>query len=133
MTVGVVCAFRLDLTAPRNRSSGGTATEGLFHPGRRFPSGGQDQSRPEGAVDDSDWSWNRPVWTSRPRRPACPAIVPGWPWSLLSPAARRGPIARPRRPRSVPSPSPAWAGTKSPPRDGDGYDYARGPNAAGIV
>jgi hypothetical protein len=54
MTVGIECAFRLDLTAPRNRSSQGTAIEGLFHPDRRFPSGGQDQSRPEGAVGDSD-------------------------------------------------------------------------------
>jgi hypothetical protein len=43
MTVGLECAFRLDLTAPRNRLSQGTTTEGLFHPGRRFPSGGQDQ------------------------------------------------------------------------------------------
>jgi hypothetical protein len=54
MTVGLYVAFRLDLTAPPNRSSQGTAIEGLFHPDRRFPSGGQDQSRPEGAVGDSD-------------------------------------------------------------------------------
>ena len=54
MTVGFVCAFRLDLTAPPNRFYRGTAIEGLFHPDRRFPSGGQDQSRPEGAVGDSD-------------------------------------------------------------------------------
>ena len=49
-----VCAFRLDQSAPRNRLSRGTAIEGLFHPDRRFPSDGQDQSRPEGAVGDSD-------------------------------------------------------------------------------
>ena len=48
MTVMWLCAFRLDLTAPPNRFYRGTAIEGLFHPDRRSPSGGQDQSRPEG-------------------------------------------------------------------------------------
>ena len=43
MTVGLECAFRLDLTAPPNRFDRGTAIEGLFHPDRRSPSGGQDQ------------------------------------------------------------------------------------------
>ena len=54
MTVSCVFAFRLDQSAPRNRLSRGTAIEGLFHPDRRFPLDGQDQSRPEGAVGDSD-------------------------------------------------------------------------------
>ena len=39
----------------------------------------------------------------------------------------------PARPRSVPSPSPAWAGTKSPPRDGDGFDCAPDLRAAALV
>src|SRR5205085_256068 len=43
------------------------------------------------------------------------------------------PIAKARRPRSVPSPSPARAGTKSPPRDGDSSDYAGGFSAAALV
>ena len=35
---------------------------------------------------------------SQPRQPACPATVPAGPWSLLSPAAKRDPIARPGGP-----------------------------------
>lgn len=72
-------------------------------------------------------------FASRPRHPARPAIAPAEPESLLSPAARRDPIAKARRPRSVPPPSPARAGTKSPPRDGDSSDYAGGFSADAVV
>jgi hypothetical protein len=73
----------------------------------------------------------RAGFASLPRRPTCPAIAPAGRWSLLSPAAKRDPIAKAGRPRSVPS--PARAGTKSPPRDGDGFDYAAGSNLDAFV
>jgi len=111
-----VFAFRLGSTAPRNRSSQGTATEGLFHPGRRSPSGGQDQVARKGPsatpTDPGKGRFELPGPVDPPVPPPSPPDL-GTFWAP-PPAAIRSP--RPRRPRSVPSPSPAWAGTKSPPR-----------------
>ena len=129
----VVFAFRLGSTAPRNRSSQGTATEGLFHPDRRSPSGGQDQVARKGpSATPTDPGTGR-FEPPGPVDPCRPAFARRGPWDLLSPASRNDPPAGPARPRSVPSPSPAWAGTKSPPRDGDGSDCAGGLNAGASV
>jgi hypothetical protein len=115
MTVGLVCAFRLDLTAPPNRSSQGTAIEGLFHPDRRSPSDGQDQVARKGpSATPTDPGTGR-FELSGPVDPGCLACVHPGPWILLRPASQDATPARPARPRSVRSPSPAWAGTKSPP------------------
>jgi hypothetical protein len=133
MTVGVEFAFRLDLTAPRNRLSRGTTTEGLFHPDRRSPSDGQDQVARKGpSATPTDPGTGR-FELSGPVNPRRPLIVPPGPWILLRPATRDSPTARrpgPARfhPHRLLGPVP-----RALPRDGDSHDCAGGSRAGALV
>jgi hypothetical protein len=133
MTVGSVFAFRLDLTAPRNRLSRGTTTEGLFHPDRRSPSDGQDQVARKGpSATPTDPGTGR-FELSGPVDPSRPLIVRPGPWILLRPATQDSPTARrpgPARfhPHRLLGPVP-----RALPRDGDSHDCAGGSRTGALV
>jgi len=86
-----------------------------FTPVAGSPRTGRTKSRPAYPSAAPDWSSNRPVWTSRPRRPAQVPARFRWVPDLSNEQTHTCLAQGPARPRSVRSPSPAWAGTKSPP------------------